>query len=317
MTGISNQPVMAGAAPQQNNLSDAQFSSYVRKQSISAYESLDAGLTIQTKEGDLVTLSSNTYAALDAHMYNSKGILQTESGTAMVTQNSREITLTSGESFSFSVVGDLSEDELADIEAIVKGIDEIISEMAAGDMDDAVNKALSMGGYDTVSMYAADISYQRSYQMTSEVQAETVKAMPEPEPVPLPEGENSVQTEPVLLPEGENPIQSVNEPFPENGSPHKQKNNSINNINHFVEKMVEKLEKHEDKLIAKAQKPIDKLFRHHLEDVKQTRDNKKNGKNHEKQSIYNVIDNVRKQIDELIAQMKEKMFDDDLSALLE
>ncbi len=149
--------------PRQNALQDAQFSNTVKKQSLSAYESLDAGLTIKTKEGDLVTLTSNTHAGLDAFMYNGKGIVETGSGSAVVTQNQREITLTSGESFSFSVVGDLSEQELTDIESIVKGIDEVIAEMAEGDMDDALDKALSMGGYDTVSMYSADITYQRSY----------------------------------------------------------------------------------------------------------------------------------------------------------
>ncbi|MCK5350629.1 MAG: hypothetical protein KAJ25_14625, partial [Desulfobacula sp.] len=128
MSTIPNLPLTAGLLPRQNTLPDARFSSYIQKQSLSAYESLDAGLTIQTKEGDLVTLTSNTYSEFDAFMYDSKGVLQTETGKAVVTQNIREITLTSGESFSFSVVGDLSEEELGDIEAIVKGIDQVIAQ---------------------------------------------------------------------------------------------------------------------------------------------------------------------------------------------
>ncbi len=89
--------------------------------------------------------------------------MQTKSGGKAVSQNQREITLTSGESFSFSVTGNLNEKELVDIENIVKGIDGIISEMARGNMNDAVKKALSMGHYDTVSMYLANISYRKSY----------------------------------------------------------------------------------------------------------------------------------------------------------
>ena len=297
MSGIStNQPVMAGPAPWQNNLSDAQFSSYVRKQSISAYESLDAGLTIQTKEGDLVTLTSSSFAEFDAHSYTSKGILQTESGMAMATQNTREITLTSGESFSFSVVGELSEEELTDIEAIIKGIDEIISEMTQGDMDDAVDKALSMGGYDTVSMYAADISYQRSYQMMSEVQTETVKPVLEPEAKP--------EVEPVLQNENFNQLSTII-PYPENHSPHKKRDNTIKNINKFFEKMAEKMDKYEEKLIDKAQEPVEQLFRHHLDGIKHNKNNHKKG---EKQSLYNTVNNVGKQIDTLIDQMQKKMF---------
>ncbi len=303
MSSISNQPLLASAAPRQNYLSDAQFLSYVRKQSISAYENLDAGLTIQTKEGDLVTLTSNSYAQLDAHMYDSRGVLQTESGSAMVTQNRREITLTSGESFSFSVIGDLSEAELADIEAIVKGIDEVISEMVQGDMDDAVDKALSMGGYDTVSMYAADISYERSYQIvsqtTSQTGAQTMGSIPE--------------AQPEMLPKEESPAVSANKFFPENYTPGKQQESAIKNINKFIEKMTEQLAKHEAKLVDKAQKPIDKLFRHHLEDVKKDLDSDRD----QKFSPYNAIDKVRQQIEKFIDKMAKKMFKDHFETFME
>ncbi len=159
MSSIQNQPMTTGMSPNYSSLSDAQVASYMRKQSVSAYESINAGLTIQTREGDVVTLSSNTYSQLDAFMYDSKGVVQTEDGIAVSSQTQREVTLTSGDSFTFSVVGDLSEEELADIEDIVKNIDAIISEMAEGDMDEAVDKALAMGTYDTVSMYSADLNY--------------------------------------------------------------------------------------------------------------------------------------------------------------
>ena len=289
MSTIPNQPLTAGLLPRQNTLPDARFSSYIQKQSLSAYESLDAGLTIQTKEGDLVTLTSNTYSEFDAFMYDSKGVLQTETGKAVVTQNIREITLTSGESFSFSVVGDLSEEELGDIEAIVKGIDQVIAQMTQGDMGGAVAKALSMDGYDTVAMYSADISYQKSYAMTSEVQAETVKTMPGSE----------------ILPKEENTIPSIIDFFPENYRPRNKKHNIINYIDKFIEKMAKDLEKVDEKLIDKIQKPIDKLFRSHLKDAK---------KNHgEETSTYNAIENARKQIEKMIDQMAGKIFKDQFS----
>ena len=311
MSAIStSQPGMARAAQQQNYLSDARFSSYVRKQSISAYESLDAGLTIQTKEGDLVTLTSSSFSKLDAHMYDSRGVLQTQSGMAMATQNSREITLSSGESFSFSVVGDLSEAELTDIEAIVKGIDGIIAEMAAGDMDDAIDKALSMGGYDTVSMYAADLSYKRSYQMASHTtyQANSQAASQagaQTEPLP--------ELNPEMLPNSKTTIPSVSNFFPENYTSGKHKDNTMDNINKFVKKMTKQFAKHEDKLVEKAQKPIDKLFRHHLKEIKHNR----GSKNIEKQPIYTAIDEMRKKIDELIEQMTKTLFKDDFQILMD
>lgn len=297
MTSIQSQSLAAGSSSRQNALSDSQFSSYVKKQSYSAYESLDAGLTIKTKEGDLVTLSSNSYSKLDAFMYNSKGILQTETGKVAVTQNQREITLASGESFSFSVEGNLSEEELQDIESIVKGIDEIISEMAEGDMDDAVATALSMGGYDSIAAYAADITYEKSYAMTSEIQAKTIEPASE-----------SV-SEPAMLPQGENAAPAKMEPFPENRRPWKNQNNSIENLDKFVEKMGERIEKLDEKLMEKAQKPIDKLFRHHLGNMKENRG--------EERSLYNAVENAGNRVDKMIDKITGKLFKDQLSAFLE
>ncbi len=255
MSSVHSQLLAAGASPYQSTLSDSQFSSYVKRQSISAYESLDAGLTIKTREGDLVTLSSNTYSKLDAFLYNSKGVLQTDAGKVMMTQNQREITLASGESFSFSVQGDLSGEELKDVEAIVKGIDKIISEMTQGDMEDAVGAALSMGGYDSIAAYSADISYETSYSITSETKTKT----------------------------------------------------SVNPGN-FIEKMSKMIENLDEKIVDKAQKPIDKLFRHHLGNPDENRG--------EERSLYSAIENAGKKIDKMIENITGKIFKDQLSAFL-
>lgn len=298
MSSIQSQSLAAGVSPRQSALSDSQFSSYVKKQSFSAYESLDAGLTIKTNEGDLVTLSSNTYSKLDSFLYNSKGVLQTDAGKVMVTQNQRQITLTSGESFTFSVEGELSEEELLDIEAIVKDIDEVISEMARGDMADAVDAALSMGGYDSIAAYSADITYEKSYSMTSEIETKTIEPAPQPDPAPAPE--------PATLTQENNAAPQKMEPFPENRRPWKNKNNSIENLDKFVEKMTEKIEELDEKLMEKAQKPIDKLFRHHLGNMKENRE--------EERSLYNAVENAGQKIDKIIDKITGRIFSDQLSA---
>ncbi len=292
MSNISSQFTPASLSSRQNALSDAQLSSYVKEQSLSASESLNAGLTIKTKEGDLVTLTSGSYSQFDAYSYNSKGIVQNEQGTAVVKQNYREVTLTSGESFSFSVQGDLNEEELEDIEAIVKGIDEVISEMTAGDMEEAVATAMSMGGYDTVSAYSADISYAKSYTAQTRVEAQTQNFET------LPENDAS--------PEQETPIPAL-EPFPENSRPWKKKNFSLKNIDKFVEKMAEKLENQEEKLAGPAKDPIDKLFDHHRGKAK----GRGRGKNH---SEFNMIAQAQKQIDKLIDKLTSRAFENQFSA---
>jgi len=263
MSSIQSQPLTAVPSYPQSTLSDSQFSHYVKKQSFSAYESLDAGLTIKTREGDLVTLSSNTYSKLDAFLYNSKGILQTDAGKVAVTETQREITLASGESFTFSIAGDLNEQELKDVEAIVKGIDGVISEMAQGNMNDAVATALSMGGYDSIAAYAADITYEKSYAMTSEIEADQRGVAPETAVTP----------------------------------------------DEFFEKMAEMIKQLDEKLADKAQKPIEKLFGHHL-------GNMKGNSSGEDGSLYNEIENAGKKIDKLIEKITAGIFKDQLSAFL-
>lgn len=305
MSSISNQPAIAGQVAQKA-LSDAKFSSYVREKSVSAYESLEAGLKIQTKEGDVVTLTSSSYAGFNAYMYNSRGILQTESGSAVVKNNQREITLESGETFSFSVSGDLSEEELADIENIVREIDEIISEMAQGDMEEAVEKAVAMGDYDTVSMYAADLSYQRTYSMASEIKAAALETAPAT-------AENNYE----ILPEEETILSSAKEPFrpyPENRVPRKQKANTIRNISQFVERMAEKLEKHEDKLAAKARQPVEKLFQHHLNRIESDESERPVRGRH--RAMYNAVENTGKKIDKLIDKLASGLFHSQFKSLV-
>ena len=260
MSSIQSGSLATGLSSRQSALPDSQFSSYVKKQSYSAYESLDAGLTIKTREGDLVTLSSNTYSKLDAYMYNSRGVLQTDAGTVSTALNQREITLESGESFTFSVSGELSEEELLDIEAVVKGIDEVIAEMTAGNMDDALAAALSMGGYDTIEAYSADITHAKSYAVATEIEAMT----------------SGIEDDGTV------------------------------NMGNFFEKMAEKIENLDEKLVDKARNPIEDLFRHHL--GKETL-----GQN---QSLCTTLEKAGRMMYDIMDTITENLFKDQLSASL-
>nr|NJM02521.1 hypothetical protein [Desulfobacula sp.] len=262
MSSIQSGSLTAGPSLRPGALSDAQFSSYVKKQSYSAYERLDAGLTIKTREGDLVTLSSNTYSKLDAYTYNSRGLLQTDAGTVSTALNQREITLESGESFTFSVSGNLSEEELLDIEAVVKGIDGVISEMKAGEMDNALAAALSMGGYDTIEAYSADITHAKSYAVTTEMEAVT----------------SGMEA------------------------------GAAGSMENFFEKMAEEIGSLDENLVDKAQDPIEALFRHHLEKIKENR-----GQN---QSLYTALEKAGRMMDDLMDAITENLFKDQLSASL-
>ncbi len=226
-----------GLSQDRGNLQNTQFSGHARRQTVNAYASLDTGLTIKTREGDIVTLSSSRFSEFNSSEYNSKGKIQTDSGTALMTQHTREITLTTGDQFSFSVQGDLNEQELADIEAIVKGVDGIVAQVAEGDMEEAVAQAMSMGNYSSVSMYSADISYQRSYSMTEETRSVAGGTSSSPGP------DEKISHQPKYM-------------------------------NRFADKMASFLEKQEDKMLAKAQQPITALFDQLLKNMAADKDEK-------------------------------------------
>ncbi len=262
-----------------------------RQLSVNSYESLDAGLTIRTREGDVVTLSTSQFSELNAYEYDSQGEISGKRGSVSAAFNTREITLSSGELFSFSVKGDLSEDELKDIEAIVAGIDEIIGEMAEGDMDDAVSKALSMGSYDSISKYEADIQIQRSYSMSAETRSEAytrrrgreygLGRMSAPEHGAVPEKQNAP------------------------GNP-------------FMDRVAALLEQQKEDTLARAGQPLSKLFDYHLEALKkpEANDPADAAKEIEKQPVYRALESAAKDVDQIINRLVKQMFQNTLDQMI-
>lgn len=195
-------------------------------------EKLEAGVTIHTREGDVVTLSAGSSAAFASSEYNSQGVIQAENGTSRAGYHQRTVSLHTSESFSFGVQGDLNEQELADIDAIIQGIDGIIGQMATGNMDAAFSLAKDMGGFDSISMYAADISLEQrvTYQQNTLSGASYGK-----------------------------PARA--------GSAHRAAPASVNSPASFTDKMARFLEKQEDMLVGKSAPGLDALFRHHRENL--------------------------------------------------
>lgn len=137
---------------------------------LSKSENVSTDLTIKTSEGDIVTISTQSFYDFKSLLYDKKGQIYSDAGAITNRISYKEMTLKSGESFTFSVAGHLNEEELKDIEKIVKQIDNIIHDMKKGDMGNAIKKALNMGGYDTISGFSADLSVKQSYSMISQIQ---------------------------------------------------------------------------------------------------------------------------------------------------
>lgn len=285
----------------ENSMRESQkLSGQLQKKSFQSKKTLDANLVIKTFEGDIVSLSANTESMLNAFMYNNKGVIS-KSGENISEQNNREIILTNSETFSFSVIGDLSQEELLDIESIVRGMDEIITQMTQGEISKAIEKAFAIGSYDTIAIYSVDIAYQQSY----EFETQTAESIANNE----------------LLPLDDTIIPFVSKQFPENCIFPNNTNNLISNTKEAIEQIRELFEKYETDLVGTALKPIDKLFSRHFQTIKQSINDKsleiKDEKvlNQAQKAAQKAIETTRTKVEIMINEMVKKAFSNYLKSL--
>ena len=212
------------------------------------------------------------------------------SEVSVFSQSQREITLASGQSFSFTVDGNLNEDELEDIEAILKGLDGIMSEMRQGDTSGVLDKVMEMGRLNSVSSFVADITYQRFFEIRSEMASITST-------VPV---EEAVPEEKSLSAPG---LGGTNESYTSQG---KEKGQFLD-FDKFFKKLENQLQAHGNKQLGHAQSPINKLFEHHLHDL--SKDNEGKG------SIYSALESVMEDINSIMEKVAGNVPSDQLSTV--
>jgi hypothetical protein len=267
--------------------------------SVGSYSSLDAGLTIQTREGDMVTLSTSQYSELEAYEYSSRGVVSNEDGYAAASYNVREITLTTGETFSFTVEGDLNEEELEDIESILTGVDNIIGEMMEGDLQGAVSQAMRMGYYDSISSYEADITVKSGYAMYSQEQSTTTGALGQDLAAAYLEDATDID-------DGETAHKVGNL-----GTP-------------LMDQLSELLEKQKEESLARAREPLSSLFDHYLEtqdanDASEAQADEEGalvGEDDTEPSFSHLLEMAAQAVDRTIANMMKNAFDNSLKSFI-
>ena len=276
---------------------------------VNSYSSLDAGLTIQTREGDVVTLSATQDSQLEAYEYSSRGIISNKDGYAAASYNVREITLSTGETFSFTVEGDLNEEELEDIESIITGVDNIIGEMMDGDMMDAVSEAMRMGYYDSISSYEADITVTSGYAMYSQEQTATTGAL------------------------GQDLAAAYLEDYDDAGTDDGETTRMARNLaTSFMDRLSELLEKQQEESLARAREPLSSLFDHYLETQKANEASEaqagedealvdesqtdKGRADKSKPSFSNLLEMAAQAVDRTISDMLKKAFDNSLKSFI-
>jgi len=276
---------------------------------VNSYSSLDAGLTIQTREGDVVTLSATQDSQLEAYEYSSRGIISNKDGYAAASYNVREITLSTGETFSFTVEGDLNEEELEDIESIITGVDNIIGEMMDGDMMDAVSEAMRMGYYDSISSYEADITVTSGYAMYSQEQTATTGAL------------------------GQDLAAAYLEDYDDAGTDDGGTTRTARNLaNSFMDRLSALLEKQQEESLARAREPLSSLFDHYLETQKANEASEaqagedealvdesqtdKGRADKSKPSFSNLLEMAAQAVDRTISDMLKKAFENSLKSFI-
>ena len=288
-------------------LSNTSTASSSNKLYVDSYSSLDAGLTIQTREGDMVTLSTSRYSELEAYEYSSHGVVSNEDGYAASSYNVREITLSTGETFKFTVEGDLNEEELKDIESIITGVDGIIGEMMEGDLQDAVSQAMRMGYYDSISSYEADITVKHGYAMYNEEQTATTGAL------------------------GQDPAAAYLEDYYDTGIDDINDGGTTRTAGNLktplMDQLFELLEEQQEEVLARAREPLSSLFDHYLEtreaeEASEAQANEEEALVDESQAddteptLSDLLEIAAKAVDRTIADMLKNAFDNTLKYMV-
>ncbi len=135
--------------------------------SISLSQSTD--LTIETDEGDVVTLSMDKW--LDA-TYSSNSSLTYGSDGSFSMSKQEHFDLSAGKEFTMEVEGDLNKEELKDIRKAVRAIRKIMKDFLSGNLDKMAKHAGRLDNLDTISGVDAEFSYEKQVSVASSTAVE-------------------------------------------------------------------------------------------------------------------------------------------------
>jgi len=109
-------------------------------------ESRSAGVTLETMEGDRVTLSFSSRTEAAYQVYNARGGLDGAPAARLET-----FTFSSGSEMTIAIEGEISDAEKADIEMVMSVVEEMAKEFFEGDVDEALAELLKMGEARTIA----------------------------------------------------------------------------------------------------------------------------------------------------------------------
>lgn len=170
----------AGQAPQ---AAPTQGAGAVQSASLATYDAKRAEtfeMEIKTREGDVVKLS---YATNQASGFSASRVADGNGVTEELSAYSSQ-----SKSLSFSVQGDLNDDEKQAIANLMKGVDKLAQDFYGGDMQGAMQHAMALDmNQEQLSNVSLDLSYTQSRRAVSAYQQ--VGALDGNSPQPLGKGD--------------------------------------------------------------------------------------------------------------------------------
>jgi hypothetical protein len=134
--------------------------SQTNQTTLQASSSTTANLTVLTADGDRITISRKSDTQVAYSNYNALG--QTD-GQA-VSYREQSLGFDRQSQFQLSVEGDLSQQERADLDRLVKKIDRVIKDFLKGDTEGAIAKALQINKLGSLS--SVDLSVEHTESLT-------------------------------------------------------------------------------------------------------------------------------------------------------
>ncbi len=153
----------------------------------------NSDITLFTKEGDKVTLSSASRFEASYATYSSQGVID---GNAFQVK-AEAYSVSESFVFELSVEGDLSKEELKDIKEALKTIEKLTSDFFAGKTEQAVDHAEGITKLDTIASFEAVLQYSKTLSAQAAV---TETAPVNTNPSPQTPGIETPATRPEVLP---------------------------------------------------------------------------------------------------------------------
>jgi hypothetical protein len=114
-----------------------------------------ADISISTAEGDTVTLSASALFETAYIRYDARGRLKGQQMSVHADSLQQQQT----SEFALVIEGDLSEEELLEVQAVLQTLQGIATDFFARDLDEALGQAQQLGDFDSLSSIAATFQY--------------------------------------------------------------------------------------------------------------------------------------------------------------